>query len=113
MEEENDQLKTMLKKSSETGQVMSNDKYDRALREISKLLKINNELRAELEYSRERNERNRNEGGMIDQEQLISDLTQYEQRNQYLEKEIQELSYKLAESSKGKDLGGGSKVFEY
>lgn len=42
LEEENDQLKSMLKRSSEGGQFPNNDKYDRALREISKLLKINN-----------------------------------------------------------------------
>ena len=42
LEEENDQLKSLLKKSSESGQSQNNDKYDKALREISKLLKINN-----------------------------------------------------------------------
>lgn len=63
LEEENTRLQQVLRRNSgsESGHSQNTDKYDKALREISKLLKINNELRTELDYSKEAGRAARND----------------------------------------------------
>ena len=54
LQSENEQLKSALKRSTNEGNASYlQDRYHKALKQISNLLKTNNELRAELEYMRD------------------------------------------------------------